>query len=156
MHLFFTNPLFPFIAPKRFLLKLFGASIGTGLDIKPKVNIKYPWKLTIGDYVWIGEGAWIDNLAHVTIGSHVCLSQRCTLICGNHDYKRPTFDLITGSIRIDDGAWVGAGAMLGPGVHIATHAILGLGSTATTDLEPYSIYRGNPAVKVRDRVMTER
>jgi putative colanic acid biosynthesis acetyltransferase WcaF len=156
LHLFFTNPLFPFMAPKRLLLKLFGAKVGKGLIIKPRVNIKYPWNLTIGDHVWIGEEVWIDNLVHVVIGDNVCLSQRCTLICGNHDYKRATFDLITGTIVIEAGAWIGAGALVGPGVKMGSHAILSIGSVTTTDIEPYAIYRGNPAVRVRDRVINER
>ena len=57
---------FPISGFKRFLLRLFGAKIGKGVVIKPCVNIKYPWKLRIGNYVWIGENVWIDNLDTVT------------------------------------------------------------------------------------------
>ena len=56
-------------------MRLFGASVGKGVIINPRVNIKYPWKLVIGSNVWIGEKVWIDNLADVTIGDNVCLSQ---------------------------------------------------------------------------------
>lgn len=73
------------------LLRLFGAKIGKGVVIKPGVNIKYPWNLSIGDYSWIGENAWIDNLVQVTVGSNVCISQGAMLLCGNHNYKRQTF-----------------------------------------------------------------
>ena len=91
----FKSSLFPFNSLKLFLLRLFGCSLGKGVVIKPNVNIKYPWKLSLGNYVWIGEQVWIDNLDNVTVGNHVCISQGAILICGSHDYKKPSFDLIT-------------------------------------------------------------
>jgi putative colanic acid biosynthesis acetyltransferase WcaF len=134
-----------------FLLRLFGAKIGKGVIIKPNVNIKYPWMLTIEDHCWIGEAVWIDNLDQVTIESHVCVSQGALLLCGNHNYKSPSFDLIVKPIVLKQGAWVGAKSIVGPGVTMFEHAILALGSTATQNLDANSIYRGNPAVKVKHR-----
>ena len=149
--LFFINPLNPISSLKVFLLKLFGAKIGSGVVIKPGVNIKYPWLLTIGDYSWIGEKVWIDNLAKVTIGKHVCVSQEAMLLCGNHNYKKTTFDLLVSEITIDDGAWVGAKTVVCPGVNIKSHAILTVNSVATKTLEAYYIYQGNPARQIRKR-----
>lgn len=85
------------------VLRWFGAKIGRAVMIKPGVNIKYPWFLTIGDYVWVGEKVWIDNLSPVTIGNNVCLSQGAMLLTGNHDYRRSTFDLVTKPISLADG-----------------------------------------------------
>ena len=150
---FFLNPLIPFYGIKVFLLRLFGARVGRGVVIKPSVNIKYPWNLIVGDHVWIGEKAWIDNLAKVSIGGHVCISQGAMLICGNHDFSKRTFDLMTGEICLEDGAWIGAGAMVGPGVKVGSHAVLSLGSAATADLQPYTIYRGNPAEIIKKRTI---
>lgn len=133
------------------LLRLFGAKIGKMVNIKPNVNVKYPWNLTIGDYAWIGEGVWIDNLAQVYIGDNAVLSQGAMLLCGNHNYKKDTFDLMIGEICIEDGAWVGAKATVCPGVSMKSHSILTVGSVATKDCEPYSIYQGLPAVKIKDR-----
>jgi putative colanic acid biosynthesis acetyltransferase WcaF len=135
------------------LLRLFGARIGRGVVIKPRVNIKYPWFLSVGDHVWLGEGLWIDNLARVEIGSHVCVSQGAYLLTGNHDYKRPTFDLITKPIKIEAGAWVGAKAIVCPGVTLGTHAVISAGSVLQQDAQAYMIYAGNPAQAVRQRVM---
>jgi len=149
--LFFHSALFPGSGWKCRILRLFGARVGRGVIIKPSVNIKYTWRLTIGDHTWIGEGAWIDNLDEVTIGSHCCLSQGAMLLCGNHNFKKPAFDLITGKITLEDGAWVGAQSVVCPGVTCRSHAILTVNSVATRDLEPYSIYQGNPAVKVKER-----
>jgi putative colanic acid biosynthesis acetyltransferase WcaF len=150
--LFFINPLNPVSALKVALLRLFGAKIGQGVNIKPSVNIKYPWLLEIGDHCWIGEKVWIDNLVQVTIGSNVCLSQGVMLLTGNHNYKKPSFDLIIGEVTLEDGVWIGAMSTVCPGITIHNHAILSVGSIATKDLEPYGIYQGNPAVKVRERV----
>lgn len=148
----FVNSRFPFSGFKIFLLRLFGAKIGKGCVVKPNVNVKYPWNLRIGDYTWIGEHAWIDNLTTVTIGSNCCISQGGFLLSGNHDYSKNTFDLIVKPIVLEDGAWVGAKAVVCPGVTMKTHSILSVGAVATGDLEEWSIYQGNPAVKVRDRV----
>lgn len=149
--IFFLNPLFPFMGAKRFLLRLFGAKIGKGVIIKPDVNVKYPWKLIIGNYVWIGEKVWIDNLANVTIGDNVSISQAAMLLCGNHNYKRTTFDLSVKEIVIENGAWIGAQSVVCPGITCKSHSILTVGSVATKDLEPYKIYQGNPAKFVRER-----
>jgi putative colanic acid biosynthesis acetyltransferase WcaF len=145
---------FPLNGIKIFLLRLFGASVGKGVILKPSINIKYPWKLTIGNYVWIGEKVWIDNLDEVTIGSNVCISQGAMLLCGNHNYKKAPFDLMTGKIVLEDGTWIGAQSVVCPGVSCKSHSILAVGSVATGDLEAYSIYQGNPAVKVKDREIT--
>jgi len=151
--IFINSYLIPFSPFKVVLLKLFGAKVGKGVNIKPKVNIKYPWKLTIGDYTWIGENVWIDNLDEVIIGKNCCLSQGAMLLCGNHNYKKTSFDLIIQEIVLKDGAWVGAQAIVCPGVYIAENAILAVGSIATSNLKENSIYQGNPATKIKDRII---
>jgi putative colanic acid biosynthesis acetyltransferase WcaF len=150
---FFQNSAFPFYSLKRFLLRLFNAKVGKGVVIKPSVLIKYPWLLEIGDYAWIGEKVWIDNLALVVIGNNACLSQGAFLLTGNHNYKLPTFDLIVSGITLKEGVWIGAKAVVCPGVTCESHSILAVGSIATRTLSEYCIYQGNPAVKVKDRSM---
>ena len=152
--LLFINPLNPSSEVKVCLLRLFGAQIGKGVIIKPSVNIKYPWNLSIGDYTWIGENVWIDNLAQVTIGSNVCISQGAMLLCGNHNYKKTTFDLMVGKITLEDGCWIGAQSTVCPGVTVHSHAVLGVASVANRDLESYTIYQGNPAQKIRTRTIS--
>ena len=89
---------------------------------------------------------WIDNLDQVSIGNHVCISQGAMLLCGNHDYKKATFDLITGPIVLENGVWIGAKASVAPGVTCASHSVLTMGSIATKDLAAWQIYQGVPAV----------
>ena len=149
---FFRQPLSLWNGAKIWWLRRFGAKIGRGVLVKPQVQIKFPWKLSIGDYTWIGENAWIDNLAPMDIGSNVCISQGAYLFTGNHDYKKTTFDLIVKPIVIEDGAWLGAKTIVCPGITVGSHAVLATGSVATGDLDAFSIYQGNPAVKVRQRI----
>jgi putative colanic acid biosynthesis acetyltransferase WcaF len=149
----FFNTWFPFPSTvKVFLLKLFGSKVGKGVVIRNHVRIKYPWKLSVGNNVWIGESVWIDNLAHVKIGSNVCLSQGAFLLTGNHDYKRNDFKLIIGEICLEDGVWIGAKSLVGPGVRCEAHAVLTAGSAVFSDISAYDIFQGNPAKFKRKRI----
>ena len=148
-----NNSFIPFSRIKIKVLRLFGAKIGKGVVIKPSVNIKYPWNLKIGDYVWIGENVWIDNLVKVHIGKKAVVSQGALLLCGNHNYKKPTFDLMVKEIDIQEGAWIGANCTVCQGVTAKPYSMLAVGSVASHDLDAYGLYRGNPAVKVKERVI---
>ena len=149
--LVFNHGLFPVSSVKISLLRLFGAKVGIGVHIKPSVNIKYPWLLKIGNNTWIGEHVWLDNLTAVEIGNNVCLSQGAMLLTGNHNYKQSTFDLMVGEIVLEDGVWIGAKSVVCPGIRCFSHSILSVNSVATKNLDPYGIYQGNPAVKIKTR-----
>lgn len=149
--LVFQNRLNGWSGSKVFFLRLFGAKVGNNVVIKPNVNIKYPWLLTIGDNTWIGEQVWIDNLAQTTIGANVCLSQGAMLLCGNHNYKKVAFDLMVGEITLEDGVWIGAHAVVSPNVTCLSHAVLSVNSVASSNLEAYTIYQGVPAKAIRKR-----
>lgn len=149
----FKSYLFPFYSLKKNLLRIFGAKVGKGVIIKPGVNIKYPWNLSIGDFTWIGEKVWIDNLAPVTIGKNVCISQGAFLLTGNHDFTSTAFDLMIKPIVIHDGVWIGAKSVVCPGTIIESHAVLAVGSIAVGFLEPFTIYRGNPAIAEKKRII---
>jgi putative colanic acid biosynthesis acetyltransferase WcaF len=109
--------------------------------------------LNIGDYSWIGENVWIDNLDHVVIGNNVCLSQGALLLSGSHDYRKQSFDLIIGKIILEDGVWICAKSIVCANVICKSHSVLTVNSIATKDLESYSIYRGSPAIKIRERII---
>jgi putative colanic acid biosynthesis acetyltransferase WcaF len=144
---------FSFSALKCFVLRAFGAKVGKNVTIKPQVKITFPWKLTVGDHVWLGEECWLLNLERITIGSHVCISQRAFLCTGSHDFKSVRFNLITKPVKLENGAWLGAGCWVGPGVTIGSHAVLTAGSVAAKNLEANGIYQGNPAALVKQRII---
>jgi len=149
--IFLKSYCFPFSPFKISLLRFFGASIGNGVTIKPCVNIKYPWNLRIGNYCWIGEEVWIDNLVSITIANNCCISQGAMLLTGNHDYKSSSFDLTVKPIVLEEGVWIGAKSIVCPGVICGSHSVLAVSSVATNDLEPWGIYQGNPAIKTKIR-----
>ncbi|MBS1927004.1 MAG: colanic acid biosynthesis acetyltransferase WcaF [Chitinophagaceae bacterium] len=151
--IFFQSSLCPFYRPKRFLLRCFGAKLGRRVVLKQHVNIKYPWFLSIGDNSWIGERVWIDNLGTVIIGNNVCISQDALLLCGNHDFTSPGFDLRVGEIILEEGVWIGARSIVGGGTICKSHSVLSAGSLVSGEMEPYGVYRGNPAIKIKERII---
>jgi putative colanic acid biosynthesis acetyltransferase WcaF len=153
---FFGAPLLrcsvlPFSSLRRTLLRCFGAEIGEGAVIKPGVRVKFPWKLKTGKNCWLGEDVWIDNMAPVTIGDNVCISQGAYLCTGNHDWEDPAFSLITQPIRINDGAWIAARASIGPGVVIGRCSVVGLGTVVNKNIPSHQIHGGNPAKFLQKR-----
>jgi putative colanic acid biosynthesis acetyltransferase WcaF len=142
---FLTNIPYP-VRFKVALLRIFGAKIGKSCVIKPWVKIKFPWKLVLGNHVWLGESAWIDNISNVTVGNHVCISQKALLLTGNHDYTSSSFDLLSKPINIEDGAWICANATVVGGVTVASHCVIGVGQLITKNTLPNEVYgKGLPA-----------
>lgn len=143
--------ILPLSSVRRWILGIFRAKIGVGVVIKPGVRIKYPWLLSVGDHSWLGEDCWIDNLAPVSLGKNVCISQGAYLCTGNHDWTDENFSLFVKPINIADGAWVCARAFVAPGVNLGEYAVLTAASVATDDIPPFHIHGGNPAKLLRVR-----
>lgn len=150
--LFFLPPWPMPSAVRVFWLRRFGAKIGNGVVIRSKVNLTFPWRLTVGDHVWLGEDVMILNLAPVTIESNVCVSQRAFLCTGSHDYRRDDFALIVRPIVLRSGCWVAAQAFVGPGVEIGSGAVLAAGSVTFKDIPADSLAQGNPAQVVKTEI----
>ena len=153
---FFFESWFPWSSGmKSAMLRCFGAQVGDGVVWKPRVKIKYPWFLKVGNHTWVGEQVWIDNVAPVELGDHVVLSQAAYLLTGNHDYTSPTFDLRAEPVKVESGAWVAAMATVCPGATVGKMAVLMVNSVARTDLERSGVYSGNPAEYVRERTIID-
>jgi len=133
------------------ILRGFGAKLGSGVVIKPKAKITFPWKLSIGANSWIGEEAWLLNLDRIEIGSNVCISQRAFLCTGSHNWKKESFDLITKPIFIEDGVWICADVFIGPGVTVGENSVVTAGSVVNKDLPANMVCSGNPCVAVKKR-----
>ena len=148
---FFLSPLPWPSSLKVALLRLFGAQVGNGCLIKPRVNIHLPWRLQMGDHVWLGEEVFILNLAEVVIGSHACISQRAFICTGNHDFKIDRMPYRNRPINLGSGCWIGAQCFVGPGVTVGTDTIVAAGSVVTHDLPDGYICRGNPCESLKLR-----
>jgi putative colanic acid biosynthesis acetyltransferase WcaF len=136
---------------KRAVLRFFGARVGRGVVIKPRVNIHLPWKLVVGDFSWIGEEVFILNFEQVTIGTHCCISQRAFLCTGNHDYRQADFPYRNQPITVEDGAWVGAQVFVAPGVAIRSEAVITAGSVVTKSQPARMVCGGNPCSPTKPR-----
>ncbi len=126
-------------------LRLFGAEVGSGVVIRSRVNITFPWRLSIADHVWIGEEVQILSLAHVSIASHVCISQRAFLCTGSHRFRSENFDLLTRPIAIGEGCWIAANVFIGPGVTLAPGTMCAAGAVVLKGSKPGDVLVGNPA-----------
>jgi putative colanic acid biosynthesis acetyltransferase WcaF len=140
---------------RRLLLRLFGARVGKNVLIRPSVTVTYPWKVTIGDYSWIGDGAVIYSLSDITIGSHAVISQRAYLCAAGHDYSRVTFDMLPGPIRIGDQVWIAADVFVGPGVTVGEGCLVGARSSVFHDLPAGMVCFGSPAEPVKPRPVAQ-
>jgi len=127
------------------VLRAFGAKVGRGVVIRSQVNITFPWRVEIGDNVWIGDEVFILSLDKVSIASNVCISQRALLCAGSHNYKKETFDLITKPIVIESGCWIAAGVFVGPGVTVHSNTICAAGAVVIKIVGPDAFVSGNPA-----------
>lgn len=146
---FRTSPQFMY-GWRVFLLRLFGAKIGDCCVIRPTVKITYPWKVSLGNNVWLGDDAVLYSLGEITIGSNSVISQKCYLCTGSHDYKVSSFDIFSMPIRIGDGTWIATDVFVGPGVSIGDSIVVGARSSVFSDLGGSAIYIGSPAKKIRD------
>lgn len=148
--LFAWSPQFMY-SWRNYLLRLFGAKIGQGVIVRPTAIITYPWKVTIGDYSWIGDDVVLYSLSEIVIGSNSVVSQKSYLCTGSHDYRSPTFDIHAKPVIIGNGCWLATDVFVSPGVTIADGCVVGARSSVFHSLPPNSICRGNPAIKVCDK-----
>lgn len=133
---FFLNPV-PWPSTLRIaILRIFGARIGERVVVRSNVNITFPWRLEVGDDVWLGEEVLILSLAPVVIESNVCISQRAFLCTGSHDFRAANFDLITKPITVRSGSWVAAQAFIAPGVEIGEGSMVAAGSVVSENVPP--------------------
>jgi acetyltransferase-like isoleucine patch superfamily enzyme len=112
------------------------------------VYISFPWRLTVGDHVWIGDDVGIQCLAQVTIESNVCVARRCYLVTGSHDFRREDFKLKVAPIVIRSGSWIAIGSLIVAGVTIGEGAVVSAGSVVLGDVPANCLVRGNPATVV--------
>jgi putative colanic acid biosynthesis acetyltransferase WcaF len=113
--LFACSPQFMF-GWRRWLLQLFGAKVGQSVLLRPSVKVTYPWKVSIGDYVWIGDDVVLYSLGEIEIGDHAVVSQRSYLCAASHDYSQPEFPIFDKKVCIGAQAWLATDVFVAPGV----------------------------------------
>lgn len=130
---------------KAVVLRVFGARVGRGLYLRPGVNIHFPWRLSVGDNVWIGDRCTILNLEPVVLADNVALAHEVYLAAAGHDVSSPTFAYANRPITVRSGAWIATRAYVGPGVTIGEHAVVAAAAAVVKDVDDWSIVAGVPA-----------
>ncbi|MGD9781875.1 MAG: putative colanic acid biosynthesis acetyltransferase [Kiritimatiellia bacterium] len=148
--LFRPSPWF-WHAPRRALLRLFGAKVGEKVQIMPSVHVWAPWNLALGDFATVSHGVDLYSVDRIEIGAHATISQRAFLCTASHDVDHPNMPLVTASVKIGNGAWVCAEAYVHPGVEIGVDAVAGVRAVVLHDVPPGQIVGGNPAKFLRKR-----
>jgi putative colanic acid biosynthesis acetyltransferase WcaF len=136
------------------LLRAFGAKLGTACHFYPKGKIWAPWNLICEDRVTLADDAELYNPSPLFLGSHAIVSQGAYICGATHLYNEISFRLVSFPMRLGAYSWICARAVVNPGVNVGNGAILALGSLATRNLEPFGIYAGVPARKVKERSRT--
>ncbi|MDB6078979.1 MAG: transferase [Akkermansiaceae bacterium] len=143
----------PFHEVRSVVLRAFGAKIGRGVHVYPRVKIWAPWNLAIGDEAGVANGAILYSQGNISIGRRAVISQGAHLCAGTHDYEDPGMPLITKPIVIGDHAWVTAESFIHPGVTIGEGAVIGARSVVTKDMPEWMVCAGNPCKPLKARIM---
>lgn len=136
---------------RNFLLRLFGAKIGKNVIIRPTVRVTYPWKVTIGDYSWIGDDVVLYSLGEIEIGTNVVISQKSYLCAASHDYLKSDFPIFAKKIVIEDECWLATDVFVAPGITIKKATVVGARSSVYKNLPANKVCTGNPAKIIRER-----
>lgn len=141
----------PLYGWRRFLLRCFGAKVGRGVLIRPTARITYPWKVSLGDYAWVGDRAELYSLGEIKIGRNSVISQNVYLCTGSHDYTKANFPIYTKPIIIEDEAWIASDVYIAPGVTVGMGAVVGARSSVFGNIPMLVIATGSPARPKRPR-----
>jgi len=137
---------------RRFLLRLFGAKIGKSVIIRPSVKTTYPWKVSIGDYSWIGDDVVLYSLGKIEIGKNVVISQKSYICTGSHDYLQSDFPIFAKKIIIKDECWLATDVFIAPGITIEKGSVIGSRSSVYKNIPANKICIGSPARIIRARI----
>lgn len=137
------------------LLRLFGANIGQGVVIRPTARFTYPWKVSIGDYSWLGDHVVFYSVDRIEVGSHSVISQKSYLCTGSHDITKRSFDLITAPIRIGNGVWIATDCFLAAGVNIGSNSVIGARSSVLKSIPARQVAWGTPCISRYSRTIED-
>jgi putative colanic acid biosynthesis acetyltransferase WcaF len=149
--LFAMSPQFMF-SWRSWLLKRFGAKVGKGVLLRPSVRVTYPWRVSIGDYAWIGDDVVLYSLGAIEIGENVVISQRSYICAATHNHEKPSFDIVSKAVKIEDQVWIATDVFVGPGVTIRRGALVGARSSVFSDMPEAMLCLGSPAKPIKPRL----
>lgn len=129
---------------RAFILRIFGAKLGKNVKIRPSARITYPWKVSLGDNVWIGDRTELYSLVDITIGDNSCISQGCYICTGSHDHTRVDFPYKCAPIHVSSEVWIAAGTFVLPGSKIGRGTVIGARSMVRGQIPGGRVMSGSP------------
>jgi len=127
-------------------------SLGKGVAIGRYVDIRSPYRISIGAHTTINKYVLLDGRGGLLkIGNNVDIAQEAQIWTLQHDYNSPTYEAVGKPVLIDDYAWIGTRSIILPGVTIGKGAVVAAGAVVTHDVAPYHVVAGVPAKKIGER-----
>ena len=151
----FRHSPHPLYRWRAWLLRRFGATLGTNVRVRPSVRITIPWNLTLGDETSVGDDAILYALGRITTGRFVTVSQYAHLCAGSHDAGDRRMALLRLPITLGDDVWVAADAFVGPDVAVGDRALIGARASVFKDVPADVVVGGNPAKVLKPREWRE-
>ncbi|MBI4812389.1 sugar O-acetyltransferase [Candidatus Falkowbacteria bacterium] len=127
------------------------ARIGKNTFIAKSIVLYHPENIEIGDNSIINEYAMLNARAPIKIGDYVHISPFCIINTGGLNYKKTMAerDHLDKPVIIEDGVWLGSGAIINPGITIGKNSVIGAGAVVTSDIPPGSVAVGVPAKVIK-------
>jgi putative colanic acid biosynthesis acetyltransferase WcaF len=147
----FTPP--PLHGWRRLVLRAFGARVARGARIHGSAMVWLPANLELGENCLIGPRVRLYNQGRISIGARSVISQGAHVCASTHDLRDPHFQLLLRPVTIGSGCWIAAEAFVGPGVTTGDRAVLAARGVLFEDAAADTVYRGNPAVAIKQREM---
>lgn len=151
----FFNKIPSYFIRKMIYRHLYRMKIGRHTNIQMGVRVYAPWKITIGDNCSIGHDSLLDGRRGIRIGNNVDLAGYVRIFTLGHDLDDPSYKTTGRPVHIEDEASIFTGAYILPGITIRRGTAVALGAVVTKDTEPWTVYGGNPAKKIRARAIGE-
>jgi acetyltransferase-like isoleucine patch superfamily enzyme len=134
-------------------------SFGEDTTVHPSVEIRHPQNVSIGCRTSVNHGSELHGAGGIEIGDGTLISFNVMILSDMREFRNRGAigeqPKVTKTVRVGSDAWIGAGAIVLPGVTIGDHAIVGAGAVVTRDVEEWEIVAGNPARHLGSRLDRE-
>jgi acetyltransferase-like isoleucine patch superfamily enzyme len=141
----------PFWSVRKGVFRFAGVSMGKGSTIHMGCRFFNPTRVKIGKDTFVGDNAFLDGRAGLTIGDHVDIASGVMIYNSEHDIESSEFAARNEPVSIGDYVFIGPRSIILPGVKIGKGAIVAAGAVVTKNVEDFAIVGGVPAKKIGER-----
>lgn len=136
---------------RKWIYRLCGMKIGKGSTIHMWANFFQPKNISIGEDTIVGDHAFLDGRAKLTIGNHVDIASSVMIYNSEHDLSKEDFSVREEPVEIGDYVFIGPRVIILPGVKIGKGAVVAAGAVVTSDVAEFTIVGGVPAKIIGER-----